>query len=135
MECDFFKPTHPTKVWKIPYLFYLFFWRLPLEWPKTHFESMFFFLFFFLDFIPILKAPTQQHYFESLFVNLISVWVWQGSEIDSERLCSKLRSFISFIFTFIIHTASKTKKSKMHIKTIVTHTQYTGCLRKCPFVR
>ena len=25
--------------------------------------------------------------------------------------------------------------TKIHIKTIVPHTQYTGCLKKCPFVR
>ena len=24
MENDFFKPTHPTKVWKIPYFFFFF---------------------------------------------------------------------------------------------------------------
>ena len=30
MENDFFKPTQPKKVWKIPYFFIFYFWRLPL---------------------------------------------------------------------------------------------------------
>ena len=31
MENDFFKPTHPTKVWKIPYFFYFLFLKASLS--------------------------------------------------------------------------------------------------------